>query len=229
MGHKNVETRRERRERQKAEAARQGDRVAHGAIEAGLIVLRERERMDSYLRAPDPTAEDFAKMWDPKTYQQSWQKPVDKTSVGSSQAILSVHAFTYGGYEASAVGQRRFALHHPKDCALHAVYINSYPPQRVEFNAGEAPVLFRVVSASFKKIEDGKEVEFAYVSTNDITPETKEVVGPWLSPLSDGVIFMDIGYPVDPAAGHPSRSVVIRVTPVFATAATRKTYNKQLV
>jgi len=185
-------------------------------------------RMESYLKAPAASAEDFAKMWDPKTYEQSWQNPSDDKSVGSSQKQVSIHAFTYGGYETTALGTRRFALHHPKDCALYAVYISSHPTQRPEFDAGKAPVLFRLVSASFKKIEDGREVEFAYVSKGDTSPGTKELVGPWLTPLSEGIVLMDIGYAFSVAPGHPSQSVTIRVTPVFATAAISKTYNKQL-
>lgn len=202
--------------------------VASGAIEALQIKIRENRRMEGYLKAPKQSPEEIAKLWDPKTYQQSWQNPVDEKSVGSTQQPLSVHAFTYGGYETTALGQRRFALHHPKDCALYAVYISSHPVQRPEFKAAQAPVLFRVVSASFKKLENGKEVEFAYASTRDTAVDTKEVVGPWLSPLSDGVVLMDIGYSPSAVLGHPSRSVTIRVTPVFATAAVRKTYNKQL-
>jgi hypothetical protein len=222
-------TRRQRKAEQQAqERADGGVGVARGALGAGMVALNERSRTERYLRAPSLTQEDIEKMWDPKTYQQSWQNPSDNKSIGSSQQEISIHAFTYGGYETYALGQRRFALHHPKDCTLYAVYINSEPPQRPEFGSGERPVLYRVVSASFKKVESGKEVEFAYVSTTDIARETKELVGPWLSPLSEGIVLMDIGYQFDPTPGHPSQGVTIRVTPVFATAAVRKTYNKQL-
>lgn len=201
--------------------------VAYGAFGAMHTAMDMRARMQKHLDAPSDKY--WEEAWNPDSYKQSYQKPVDPKSLGGEQKPLSIHAFHYGGYETTALGQRRFALHHPKDVALYALYISNHPTQRPEFDAGKRPVLFRVVSASLKKVENGKEVEFAYIAKADTSRDTFELVGPWNSPLNDGVIYMDIGYAFSLDPGHPSRSVTIRVTPVFATAAQSKSYNKNLL
>ena len=197
--------------------------VASGVIKAGQISSILQAREQSHLKQPE--GEDLMQAWDPDFYKQPWQKPTDSKSIGSAVEPVSTHLFTYGGYETSALGQRKFFLHHPNDCLLYGVYISSFPLQRPEFSNKRA-VLFRAITASFKVLADGSEKEIGFAFTTDTNPDTREVIGPWLSPISDGPLVMDIGYSASPVAGHPSRSVKIRVTPVFAVAAYSKTYSK---
>jgi len=209
--------------RQQLVAHAQDPLVGSGAIGALKAKSALQAREQSYLKQSE--AEDLMQAWDPDAYKQPWQKPADSKSIGSAVEPVSTHLFTYGGYETSALGQKRFFLHHPKDCLLYGVYISTSPVQRPDFRDKRA-VLFRAAAASFKLMADGSEKEIGFAFTLDTNLKTREVIGPWLSPISDGALVMDISYPFSPVLGHPSRSVQIQVTPVFAVAAYSKDYTK---
>jgi hypothetical protein len=197
--------------------------VGSGLIGATTAEFALQAREKSHFKQPE--GEDLMQAWDPDAYKQPWQKPADSKSIGSAVEPVSTHLFTYGGYETTALGQKRFFLHHPNDCLLYGVYISSSPLQRPELNA-KRWVLFRAITASFKVLANGSEKEIGFAFTYDTSQDTREVIGPWLSPISDGPLVMDISYPASPVPGHPSRRLNIQVTPVFAVAAYSKDYTK---